>query len=65
MKKAICFVVRKISAEVKIKFQMRYLYLHLTISSSSCRFDTKMKLEDVGTWKVSRVQVKVILQAFL
>jgi len=41
---------------------MRYLYLHLTISSSSCRFDTKMKLEDVGTWKMSRVQVKVILQ---
>lgn len=41
---------------------MRYLYLHLTISSSPCRFDTKMKLEDVGTWKMSRVQVKVILQ---
>lgn len=53
MKKAICFVVRKISAEMKIKFQIRYLYLRLTISSSFCRFDIKMKLEDVGTWKMS------------
>lgn len=57
MKKGNLSVVdRKISAEIKIKFQIRYLYLHLTIGSSfdslQVCLDSKIKLEGVGTWNM-------------